>query len=60
MTDPSAPVSGDVPDGRGRTVRAGPAVAGRPRWVLVAWVILGLLVVAFLVVHVVTGGLGQH
>jgi len=59
MTDPPAPRSGDVPD-RGRAARAGPEVPRRPRWVLVCWVLLGLLVVAFLVVHVVTGGLGQH
>jgi hypothetical protein len=59
MTDPSAPSSGDVPD-RDRGARAGPAVPRRPRWVLVSWVLLGLLVAAFLVVHVVTGGLGLH
>lgn len=59
MTDPSARRSGDVPD-RDRGARAGPAVPRRPRWVLVCWVLLGLLVVAFLVVHAVTGGLGQH
>ncbi|HEY5842084.1 MAG TPA: hypothetical protein VIU87_11540 [Mycobacterium sp.] len=59
MTDPPAPGSRDIPD-RFHVARAGPVVPRRPRWVLVCWVLLGLLVVAFLVVHAVTGGLGQH
>jgi len=28
--------------------------------VVISWVLVGLVIVAFLVAHVATGGLGQH
>lgn len=32
----------------------------RPRWVSIIWLVIGVVVLAFLIVHVATGGLGQH
>lgn len=60
MVDPQAPLTGDAPDRRGTSAGGRFTLRRRPRWVLVTCVLLGLLVVGFLVLHVATGGLGQH
>jgi len=60
MVDPQAPMTGDARDRRGTPSGGRFTTRRRPRWVLVTWVLLGLLIVGFLVLHVATGGLGQH
>lgn len=60
MVDPHSPLTGDAPDRRGAPSAGRFTTRRRPRWVLVTWVLLGSLIVGFLVLHVTTGGLGQH
>ena len=60
MVDPQAPLTGDAPDRRVASTGGRFTTRRRPRWVLVTWVLLGLPIVGFLVLHVATGGLGQH
>ena len=58
MSDPSGQASGV--SGHGREQAGGPAAPRRPRWVLVSVLLMGLMVVAFVAVHLAAGGLGQH
>lgn len=58
MVDPAVPVDG--PGRRGPLPKDRATSRRRPRWVLVAWVLMGVLIVGFLILHVATGGLGQH
>ena len=37
----------------------GPASRSR-RWVVVTWVVIAAVVAGFLVVHLLTGGMGRH
>ena len=60
MVDPHSPLTGDAPDRRGTPAGGRFSPRRRPRWVVVTWVLLGLLIIGFLVLHVATGGLGQH
>ena len=59
MVDPHSPLAGDA-DCRGASTGGHYLARRRPRCVLITWVLLGLLIVGFLVLHVATGGLGQH
>lgn len=37
-----------------------PPAAARPRWVRLMWLIIGVLLAAALLLHLVTGGFGGH
>ena len=50
----------DEPDGRGDASRDEHSIIGAPRWVKVLGVVAVVLILAFVISHLMGGGLGNH